>query len=250
MSRRRLDVNVTSFFFEKLIFKNPGERKANSFKKHSKIKLKPQEKMSTLANVISKAISTNLLSSLPTELAEHFGLDTTEVSQFLNEYLAKQLPAIGKASTKRTPAPKGTNGKGAIRGFILFSNATRAQVISDAEGETFYKQRNTKVKGTNGKCVYEDVLDAEGQRIECSIPPTEVSTRLGAMWRELSDKEKAEWNLKADKANVINGLEPSKSGGNSANSSPVKKAKAVVTKTTVVKTVAPPTVTHNVDLKA
>jgi len=164
--------------------------------------------MTTLANAISKAVSTALLSTLPSAFAEKFELEAEAVKEFLNEFLASQLPkSAGKGS--RTTAKKGSNGKGATSGYILFSSVMRNDVIEDAEGEEFFKQVKTDIKNEAGDFVYEDVLSSTGERILLpKIPFGEVGRRLGQKWRALSDAEKAEWNAKAVEANTANGLPP------------------------------------------
>jgi len=164
--------------------------------------------MTTLANAISKAVSSALLSTLPAAFAEKFELEADSVKEFLNEFLASQLPkSAGKGP--RTAAKKGSNGKGATSGYILFSSAMRNEVIEDAEGEEFFKQAKTEAKDEHGNFIYENVLDANGEPIRLpKIPFGEVGRRLGQKWRALSEEEKAEWNAKAVEANTENGLPP------------------------------------------
>jgi len=164
--------------------------------------------MTTLANAISKAVSGALLSTLPNAFAEKFQQEEESVKEFLNEFLASQLPkSAGKG--QRTAAKKGSNGKGATSGYILFSSAMRDGVISDAASEEFFKQRKTDTKDESGEFVYENVLDSTGEPIRLpKIPFGEVGKRLGQKWRSLTEAQRAEWNAKAVEANTANGLSP------------------------------------------
>lgn len=165
--------------------------------------------MTTLATALSKAISSNLLSNLPNSLATEFGLESDAVKTFLSDFLSSQLPTKGGKASARTPSPKGTNGKGRLTGYILFSNANRKAVEDAAAGEQFFKQRKTGAKDEQGHVVWEDVLDENGQRIPLEkIPFAEVGRRLGPMWNGLSAEERADWNRRAEEANTANGLTP------------------------------------------
>jgi len=161
--------------------------------------------MTTLANALSKTIVTTLLKSLPAAFAKQYELEETDVKGFLGDFLAEQMP---NTKSKRAPAKKGSNGKGAITGFLLFSNEHRQSVKDAAEGEEFFKQRKTGKKDANGKMIYEDIIDEDGERIPCSIPFPEVSRRTGEMWRQLTKKEQAKWNARAVEINTENGLPP------------------------------------------
>lgn len=163
--------------------------------------------MTTLATALSKAISSNLLSNLPNALAAEFGVEADAAKTFLGQFLADQLPAKAGKSASRTPAPKGTNGKGRTSGYIMFSNANRQSVMDASAGEVFYKQRKTDQKDADGHPVYEDVLDESGSRVVAEkIPFPEVGRRLGQMWKDLSDEERADWVQRAVRLNEENGL--------------------------------------------
>jgi len=164
--------------------------------------------MTTLANALSKTIATTLLKSLPAAFAEQFELEETDVKGFLSDFLAEQLPKTTAAKSKRAPAKKGSNGKGAITGYLLFSQEHRQSVKDAAENEEFFKQIKTGRKDAKGKMIYEDFVDEDGERVPCSIPFPEVGRRLGEMWRQLTDEEHAEWNARAVEANTANGLPP------------------------------------------
>lgn len=165
--------------------------------------------MATLANSLSKAISTNLLNNLPAALAEEYSLEADSVKAFLSTFLSNQLPTSkGKgAAAARTPTPKGTNGKGRLTGYILFSNEKRAEVIADSSKEVFYKQKKIG-KDDQGHIVWENVLDEAGKPIPDKIPFTEVTKRIGKMWHDLSDEEREDWKRRAEEANTANGLPP------------------------------------------
>lgn len=126
--------------------------------------------MTTLANAISTAITKSLLAQLPSEASGKFDINESEFKEFLEHFLAEQL----KASTKgaRSSAPKGKNGKGRISGYILFSNEHRDEVRSQNPDLKF----------------------------------TEVCKRLGEMWGDLSDSQKASWSARAARQNEENGL--------------------------------------------
>jgi hypothetical protein len=132
--------------------------------------------MGTLAKSISAAVTKSLLAKLPSEASERFEVNEDEFKEFLQSFLAEQLTL----NKKRTPTVKGLNGKGAVTGFLLFSNshrdATKAQIIKE----------------------------------NADLSPTEVfrsaGRRLGESWGELSDAQKAEWKANAIKANEDNGL--------------------------------------------
>lgn len=126
--------------------------------------------MSNLATAISSAISKSLLAKLPTEAATKFSLDENEFKEFLQGFLTSQLKGASKSG--RTSGAKGTNGKGRISGYLLFSNATRDSV----------KAENPDIKFTD------------------------IGRRLGDMWQSLSDKDKASWNDRAAKQNEDNGI--------------------------------------------
>jgi len=163
--------------------------------------------MTTLANALSKTIATTLLKSLPAAFAEQFELEETDVKGFLSDFLAEQLPK-NTSKAKRAPTKKGSNGKGAITGYLLFSNEHRQSVKDAAENEEFFKQIKTGRKDANGKMIYEDFLNDDGERVPCSIPFPEVGRRLGEMWRQLTAAEHAEWNSRATDVNIANGLPP------------------------------------------
>lgn len=144
--------------------------------------------MATLASAISTAITKSLLAKLPAETATKFDLDETEYKEFLQEFLSSQLGKAAKGG--RSAGPKGKNGKGRISGYILFSNAKRDGVKEGSPDLKF----------------------------------TEVGKRLGEMWGELTDKEKAAWNGKAAKQNEENGLPTPTPTPSAAKSAPKKAA--------------------------
>lgn len=121
--------------------------------------------MATLAAAITKS----LLAKLPSEAATRFELDEGEFKEFLQSFLNEQM-ATGKS--KRARGPKGTNGKGRVTGYVLFSTSHRDGV----------KQDNPDLKFA------------------------QISKELGKMWKALSDKEREDWNARASKENQDNGL--------------------------------------------
>jgi hypothetical protein len=132
--------------------------------------------MSTL-NAISTAVTKSLLSTLPAAMATEFSVSEDKAREFLQGFLSSQL---GKVSANRkNSTPKGTNGKGRISGYILFSNEHRPSVNKSQPDLKF----------------------------------TEVGKRLGEMWGKLSDSQKQEWNARAVSQNAANGLTPAPSAG-------------------------------------
>jgi len=121
--------------------------------------------MSTLSQVITKS----LLNNLPTAVAKEFNLDEARVKEFLQSFLSSQLGKAGKSSRA---GPKGTNGKGRVTGYLLFSNEHRQSV------------RNNKP----------------------DLKFTDVGRELGVMWQALSEEEKNEWMERAAAVNSENGL--------------------------------------------
>ena len=149
--------------------------------------------MATLATAISTAITKSLLTKLPAEASTKFDVDETEFKEFLQGFLSIQLK--GGAKGGRSAGPKGTNGKGRISGYILFSNANRESVKEE----------------------------------DADLKFTEVGKRLGELWGELTLKEKAAWNSKAAKQNEDNGLPtptPTPTPGKASAKSATTKASA------------------------
>lgn len=121
----------------------------------------------------SKSLMKTFMSSLPEQLAQEFSLDKEAVASMLTTYFESQL-GCGKGSRTKTPGVKGTNGKGRLTGYLLFSNENRASV-----------------------------REAKG------LAPKDASRELGTMWKALSASQQADWNARAGATNTANGL-PSK----------------------------------------
>jgi len=121
----------------------------------------------------SKSLMKTFMSSLPEQLAQEFSLDKEAVASMLTTYFESQL-GCGKGGRTKTPGVKGTNGKGRLTGYLLFSNENRTRV-----------------------------------RDEKGLSPKDASRELGTMWKALSASQQADWNARADKSNSENGL-PSK----------------------------------------
>jgi hypothetical protein len=120
-----------------------------------------------MMKALSATLTKSMLNTLPGEVAEKFELDEEEFKAFLNEYLSNQL----QIKQKRV-MPRGTNGKGRIGAYMVFSGEHRPEI----------KEENPDMTGE------------------------EVRTLLSKDWGALSDEEKAEWKAKADKINEDNGL--------------------------------------------
>jgi hypothetical protein len=118
---------------------------------------------------LSQAITKSLLNNLPAATAKEFNLEETRVKEFLQTFLNSQLGKIGK-TTRATQ--KGTNGKGRVTGYLLFSNENRQRV----------RDQNPTMKFT------------------------EIGRELGEMWKALADSEKADWVEKANNVNAENGI--------------------------------------------
>jgi hypothetical protein len=124
---------------------------------------------------IAKTIKKSLLDTLPAQVAAKFDIDESEFKEFLENYLSDQL-AGGKTvrkSSARKPTPKGKNGKGRISGYILFCKENRSDVKSE----------------------------------NSEMTSREITSELGRIWKSLEDSEKQEWNDRATKMNIDNGLE-------------------------------------------
>jgi hypothetical protein len=127
-----------------------------------------------MLSAIAKTIQKSLLDTLPSQVAGKFDIDESEFKEFLENYLSEHL-AGGKTvrkSTGRKPTPKGKNGKGRISGYILFCKENRSDVKSENQEMT----------------------------------SREITSELGRMWKSLEDSEKQEWNNRAKKMNIENGL--------------------------------------------
>lgn len=122
----------------------------------------------SIGPTVNAAISKALAEPLAKALVEKFNLDRAEVDEFWKEFSAVHLKSKGA----RKGGKKGTNGKGRISGYILFSNDARP-----------------KVKAETPDASFKDMTQA-----------------LSAKWRALSDKQKKKWNDKAAKQNAANGL--------------------------------------------
>jgi hypothetical protein len=146
---------------------------------------------------LSQAITKSLLNNLPSATAKEFDLDETRVKEFLQTFLNSQLGKTSGKSARTTT--KGTNGKGRISGFILFSNETRPRLNSDKPELKF----------------------------------NEVGRELGHMWKALSDSERAEWVEKASAINAENGLPPKQTTEKKGMSVRGKKQTTTTGKTTV-----------------
>ena len=134
---------------------------------------------------LATAISKSLLSKLPAEASTKFNVDEAEFKEFLQEFLSAQLKT-GKGG--RSKGTKGTNGKGRLTGFILFSQENRASVKEENPNNTF----------------------------------GEVGKELGSRWRALSKEEQDVFTSRANRENEKNGLAtpaPNKSKSTSLTSS-------------------------------
>jgi hypothetical protein len=156
---------------------------------------------SIMLSAIAKTIKKSLLDTLPTKVAGKFDIDESEFKEFLENYLSDQL-AGGKISNKKTPGgiglntrnrkptPKGKNGKGKISGYILFCKENRSDVKSENPEMT----------------------------------SREITTELGRMWKTMEDSEKQEWNNRAKKMNIENGLGDNKEEEKSDKEEKVEKS--------------------------
>lgn len=126
--------------------------------------------MSTLGAATSAAITKSLMANFPSQLSERFSLNESEVNEFLRTFLTNQLGKSKKG--ERTPAPKGSNGKGSLTGYTFFSKMNRSAVREENPDMAF---------GPIGR-------------------------ELGRRWAALSDEEKADWTTRAQAENLKNGL--------------------------------------------
>ena len=114
----------------------------------------------SLSSSISQTITKTLMAKLPAELASKFSLNEDEVKACLQEFLTNQLGKAGKTKVK------GQTGR--TSGFILFSNAHRAETIAKLASSSDFKEKDNKTRlGLTGKS-------------------------LGGQWNGLSDEQKAE----------------------------------------------------------
>lgn len=125
-----------------------------------------------MQSAINKAITTSLTKPMSEAMAAEFELDQDEVLTFVTAFLSKQLNAK-KGKTPSDPnKPKKTNG------WMLFSKANRDNVKAEL---------------------------AEEQE---SVKMTDVSKRLGEMWKDLSDDDKKTYNDQAVAENEESGATP------------------------------------------
>jgi len=120
---------------------------------------------------LATAMTKSLLSNLPKEAAQEFELDEERFKVFLQTFLTNQLSKGARGKSTRTGA-KGTNGKGRISGYLLFSNENRDRLRKENPELSF----------------------------------TTVGKRLGELWKDLSDAERQDWKNRADSENEQNGL--------------------------------------------
>jgi len=120
---------------------------------------------------LATAMTKSLLSNLPKEAAQEFELDEERFKTFLQTFLTNQLSKGARGKSTRTGA-KGTNGKGRISGYLLFSNENRDRLRKENPDLTF----------------------------------TSVGKELGGMWKQLSESERQQWNERAVAENEKNGL--------------------------------------------
>lgn len=130
--------------------------------------------MTTLQKEVTNLFTKFLLQNLPAKVHEKYDVDAKEFETFLTEFMKSEVKMSMK--TKR-PQPKGTNGKGRVSGFLMFSNENRSKVRDEMKEKNPEKFENK-----------------------------DVSSELGARWRALNKKQQAAWNAKADAANEANGL--------------------------------------------
>ena len=126
----------------------------------------------SMINEITKAIRKSLENGLTEKLVEEFELEEEAVKELIVSFLDDALKSKGgKGGGKARVTAKGKDGKSATTGYRLFSAIKRDE----------FKKKSKK---------------------------TPTMQELGAMWKNVPQKKKAEWNDKAAKANAKNGLPP------------------------------------------
>jgi hypothetical protein len=125
-----------------------------------------RDKMLTLAGKKNSAEVANLFETMKASILETVKNHDDEVLMDLNKKLKKAEEKAAKASGKKVKKQRDPNmPKRPATSYMLYCSETREKV----------KSENPDIK------------------------PKEITTRIGKMWNELSDKDKAKYNKKAEK---------------------------------------------------
>jgi len=154
----------------------------------------------------TKALTKSFMATLPAQLSTEFKISEEEATTFLQTYFTTVLGSPSKGARTKTPGVKGTNGKGRLTGYLLFSNENRSRVRDENGG----------------------------------MNPKDASRELGKLWKELSPQEQSSWVSRADAANSANGIGKSSTSHSSTAvevSTPVVEASTHKTVKKIVKKV-------------
>lgn len=124
-------------------------------------------------------------------LVEKFGLESDEVKEVFAS-VEVGLTKTGKVKKVKDP----NKPKAPLNGYLYYSTQMREEVKKLLEKK---KSERTFKDGTGEKVTIELKSDGTVKK------PTDISKKLGAMWRALSDDERAEWLEKTEEHNKAMG---------------------------------------------